>query len=230
MTATATATAIMAAIDMMTTTKSPSSRRTCRKGMTLVEAMISTVIVGVMIAMVLHTFGSVAKGRRIQVDREVAAALARQLLSEVVQASYEDTGSSPDFGRESSEGGSSRAKCDDVDDYHNWSASPPEAKDGTEIGHLDGWARSVSVVYVNPANLSASGSDQGLKRVTVTVTDPRGATTSVVALRSEGGAYDLESTSENTYVTWIGVELQVGTDNRARIASGANVLNLVTVE
>ena len=198
--------------------------------MTLVEAMISTVIVGVMIAMVLHTFGSAAKGRRIQVDREVAAALARHLLSEVVQASYEDTGGSPDFGRESSENGSSRAKCDDVDDYHGWSASPPEAKDGTELDNLDGWTRSVSVAYVAPSSLNPSGSDEGLKRITVTVTDPRGAVTSLVALRSDGGAYDQESTSGSTYVTWIGVELQVGTDNRARIASGANVLNLVALE
>jgi len=198
--------------------------------MTLVEAMISTVIVGVMIAMVLHTFGSVAKGRRIQVDREVGAALARQLLSEVVQASYKDTGSSPVFGREASESGSSRATWDDVDDYDGWSASPPEGKDGSEIDHLDGWTRSVSVAYVDPSDLGTSGSDEGLKRVTVTVTDPRGAETSVAALRSEGGAYDQESESGSTYVTWIGVELQVGTDDRARIASGANVLNLVTVE
>ena len=201
-----------------------------RGGMSLVEAMISTVIVGVMIAMVLHTFGATAKGRRIRVGRNVGAALARQLLSEVIQAGYEDPDGSPVFGPEASEGGPTRAKWDDVDDYHGWSASPPEAKDGTVASHLTGWSRSVSVVYVDPDDLSTGGQDDGLKRITVTVTAPGGATVSLTALRSSSGAYDQESVPAGTYVTWVGLELQVGSDSQAKIASGTNVLNLVTSE
>ena len=89
------------------------------------------------------------------------------------------------FGTESGEGTSNRADFDDVDDYHDWSQSPPQRRDGTVIPDLNGWGRSVAVQWVNPTNLSQTlGSDQGAKRMTVTVTHNGRPVASVFAFRT----------------------------------------------
>ena len=57
-----------------------------------------------------------------------------------------------------------------MDDFHNWSESPPQFANGTPMPDLAEWRRSVEVVWVNPADLSqTSASDLGVKRITVTV-------------------------------------------------------------
>jgi hypothetical protein len=116
------------------------------------------------------------------------------------------------WGPESPEQSNVRADWDDVDDYDGWSASPPEAKDGTELTEFTGWSRAVTVEYVAPAKPGtvAVGGDQGVKRVTVVVTDPRGAQTTLVGLRGATGAYEQEVTATKTYVSWVGLDLQLG--------------------
>ena len=199
-----------------------------RGGLTLVEAMFSIVIVGTVIVMALHTFGSVARGRQIVAVRHIGSALGRQLMSEVLQNRYEEPDDTPAFGPEGAESLASRADYDDVDDYHGWSASPPETKEGSAIPDLDGWRRSVSVQYVDPDAVdTVVGSDRGLKRITVTVTDPKGVEITHASLRGSSSAYDREAAAPTPYVAWVGVELQVGSEGSARIVSGTNPLNQV---
>ncbi len=121
------------------------------------------------------------------------------------------------IGIDDSEGTSNRTDFDDVDDYHGWSASPPEAKDGTALADYTGWTRSVTVEYVNPLQPggTAVGSDNGAKRITVTVTDPRGSETKLIGVRTNVGAHQQESSATKTYVSWIELDLQIGEDNAA---------------
>ena len=72
-----------------------------------------------------------------------------------------------------------------------------------------------------------TGSDQGLKRVTVTATSPAGKTSTLVALRSEGSIYDQQPESETTYVSAVGVEIQLGISEATRVSSGTSILNPV---
>ena len=138
---------------------------------TLVEVMMSVIIVGVMFAAALNTVGSARVGEYKIVGRNRGLLLAQDLMAEILQQAYDDPNGSVVFGAESGEGTSNRTDFDDVDDYHAWSKSPPQRKDGTVIPNLDGWERSVAVVWVNPDDLSQTvGSDQGAKRMTVTVT------------------------------------------------------------
>jgi len=152
---------------------------------TLVEATVSIFIVGVMVVAALSTVGATRLGEYKLGERCRALPLAQGLLAEVLQQSYEDPNGSAAFGTESGEGTASRTDFDDVDDYHNWSASPPQNQDGTEMSDLSGWLRSVQVGWVNPTNLSqTAGSDQGVKRITVTVKHDGVPVASLTAFRT----------------------------------------------
>jgi len=196
--------------------------------MSLVELVISSLIVSVMLVAALSAVGASARGNRTFCQQCVGANLARQLMAEALQGRYREPEDTPAFGRESGEDAAARAAWDDVDDYHKWSASPPEAKDGTPLDHADGWTRQVVVEYVRMADPTrTTSSDEGLKRITVTAISPEGKPTVLQALRSEKSIYDQQPKTETTYVSWVGVELQIGSTDAARVASGTNLLNLL---
>ena len=84
--------------------------------------------------------------------------------------------------------------------------------------------------YVLPTDLnSTSATDEGVKLITVTVVDPFGNTSSMAAIRSDTGLADQAPSVETTFVTWAGVEIQLGTESGDRVVSGTNILNKVPV-
>ena len=87
-------------------------------GFSLVEAMVSAGIVGVMLVASVNLLGSAARTRVADNNRRAASLLAQQLMSEVQQHAYKDESlTALLFGPELGE--DSRAKYDDVDDYNN---------------------------------------------------------------------------------------------------------------
>ena len=75
---------------------------------------------------------------------------------------------------------------DDIDDFSNWSESPPQYADGDPITGYTGWTRAVKVESVTVADPAVvSGSRTGLVRVTVTVTTRRGKQVVLSALRAD---------------------------------------------
>jgi MSHA pilin protein MshD len=194
-----------------------------RTGLTLVEAVLACVIVATMIVAALGAVGGAARGRLAQKNQSRAQALAGQLLSEIMQFSYRDPGDNPGFGPEP---GETRATFNDVDDYHALAESPPTGRAGESLPGFTGWKRSTRVEYVDPTLLSVIlGADSGLKRITVTVSSPTGAVTSLSAFRSANGVFDKNVTSQTAYTSWAGVTLQLGTDSNTRVVSGAVPLN-----
>ncbi len=205
--------------------KSNKSSPTAGRGFTLIEATIAIVIVSVMLVTSLHTFGSLARGRQIVAERYSAAGLASQLISEIVLNSYDEPNETFAFGPEASETGGTRVNFDDVDDYHGWTASPPQENDGTAISGLTDWQRSVTVQYVSATDPNtASGTDQGLKQITVTVTHPDGPLASMTCLQTSSGRGKTVG-PQTDYVKWVGVELQIGPNGRTRVDFGTNLLN-----
>ena len=94
-------------------------------------------------------------------------------MSEVLRASYEDPDDNVTFGVEADEllAGTTRAVFDDVDDYHGWSSASIEDRSGGALAGGASWAQSVTVELVVPVNPgTVSGTDLGLKRITVTIT------------------------------------------------------------
>ncbi len=146
-----------------------------RPGLSLVEVVISTLIVGLMIVPALQSTSSALRASREISRHGQGVGLAESLMAEILQTEYQEPDDTPEFGIEGSEDPANsgpRTLWDDVDDYFLWDASPPRAKDGTPLPNLDGWRRTVRVVNVDPDNLSAvlaDNDDQGVKRITVTV-------------------------------------------------------------
>ena len=122
----------------------PPARRRTRRGMTLIEAVISMMIVAVMMVAALQTVGTTARHRQAQASLRRGPALARDLISEILPNRYVDADAGAVFGPETGEAVSgNRAGFDDVDDYHGWAESTIQAKDGTALSDLAGWSRSV---------------------------------------------------------------------------------------
>ena len=196
-----------------------------RNGLTLVEVMVSTLLVGVVLVAAMNTVGGVLKTRNIAVEVQVGPALARNLMSEVLQNAFTDP-EEPDgpIGTDTGESGATRADFDDVDDYNGWNSSSPVKSDGTSLGYGDGWQRQVSVSFVNPDTLTTSGSDTGLKSVTVTVTPSVGNPTIIQALRSRLGSAERLPSFDRTFVTGAQIELQTS-DTATDIVSGTSIKN-----
>ena len=151
----------------------------------LAETVVSVALVGGLLVVALTTVGDTTLGRQRLSDRGQGSLLAQDLMSEILRQPYEDPNDTPTFGAEASESTGSRAGFDDVDDYTAWSASPPQKKDGTQMPDRTGWQRAVTVEFVDPDNLTTVvGSDQGVKRIAVTVSRNDVVVSSLVAVRT----------------------------------------------
>ena len=185
-------------------------------------------VVAVMLVAALRTVGSSARARQIQASCRRGPALARELISEILPAHYADPNETPVFGIEETEDASVRSTFDDVDDYHGWSSCPPCSRDGAVIPNFVGWRRTVAVQCVDPDDVTGTAvSDMGLKRIIVTVTDPQGRQSVMSALRSNRGVYEQRPSEETTYVSWVGVRLQIGGNTHNGVVSAANPLNRI---
>jgi MSHA pilin protein MshD len=144
--------------------------RYCRRGLTLIEVMASTMIVSMMAVATLNALGAATKSSDSIGNRAIAAGLADDLMAEIIQQPYSDPDGSAVFGRESGESASPRSVFDDVDDYNGWTTSPPQYRDGTAIPDRTNWRQSVSITRVSPTSpTTTSGTDLGAKRIRVTV-------------------------------------------------------------
>ena len=152
----------------------------------LVEVMITIVIIGGMFVAAMHTLGAARLGQRQTTDRARAHMLAQALMDEILRQAYEEPNGDPLLGLEADEGlDGTRSSFDDVDDYDGWSGSPPRARDGRTIAGFELWQRVVTVEFVEPTLPSTTATqDAGLKRIRVAVKRGAATVTEMVALRS----------------------------------------------
>jgi prepilin-type N-terminal cleavage/methylation domain-containing protein len=197
------------------------------RAFTLVESVVAIAIVGIMISAALAAIGASAGAQKVGIKKRQAVQLGNDLLAEIEQYPYEDPDANPTFGVDAGETSGSRPTYDDVDDYNGYSESPPEDSSGSAYSAYSGWTRQVSVQYVNGTDLGVSATDLGLKKITVTVTDPNGAQTSLYTLRSSYSQREVEPTSETTYVGGVTIELRAGESSGGTIVSSATPLNLI---
>ncbi len=159
--------------------------RSGQDGFSLVEAMISVLVVAVIVVAAMHTVGGSQAAQLKSAQRDLALMLAEDLMDEIMLGQYEEPVDPPNFGRESGESGSRRDLWDDVDDYDGWSASPPEHRDGTAIPNADSFTRQVEIVFLDPNDLvNTVVTDQGIKRVRVTVKHGDRALVTLTAVRT----------------------------------------------
>ena len=149
----------------------PARRGNRRAGISLVETVVSTLLVGILMTTSLQTVGMSLRQQMTSTQNVIAAALANGLMSEIVTQSYmEPSATVSIITRESGESGSSRAAYDDVDDYHGWTETPPKTREDIVLTTYTGWQRTVSVIWVNANDVSLpAGTDARVKKITVTV-------------------------------------------------------------
>ena len=78
--------------------------RPTRPALSMVEVMISTVIVGVLIAAALNTVGASKRGQLSNANHRIGQLLAQELMSEILPQMYEEPDMTPLFGPEAPEG------------------------------------------------------------------------------------------------------------------------------
>lgn len=142
-----------------------------RHGFTLVEMVICILLVSTVFAVAMNTVGASRTMMFRVADRAAADALAGQMIAEVLALPYwspvHHAGMGPNS-QEAAEG--DRSKFDDVDDYHNWAATPPQLKDGTELTDHAGLTRAVKTPWVDPTDFTTERNyETGVKRITVQV-------------------------------------------------------------
>lgn len=166
--------------------------RGARRGFSLVEATICTVLVAILFGAAVQAVGLSATVQFKAADRARGRALARALLNEAIGQKYSAASAAPAtpfdllLGPTTAARAGDRTGFDDVDDYRNYSDAPPVNRDGSAIPGADAYVRRVAVTYVNPLDPTQSSvSDTGVKRVTVEVTHNGQTVARVTALRCD---------------------------------------------
>lgn len=165
------------------------SRR--RRGLTLMEVAISSLLVATVLLTSLTTTANWRRFHHTTLERETSRRLANELISEIVSTSFIDPAQASPiaFGREAGEGSSNRTSWDDVDDYHGSIENSVQDKSGNIIAAAVGYTRSVTISAASATNdapgyaVSANVS-QPLRRIVVSVTGPSGASTTLTCLKS----------------------------------------------
>jgi Tfp pilus assembly protein PilV len=194
----------------------PPRLRNCG-GSSLVEVVVSTLLISVVLLGALEVVGSAARGVRIASTQADARLLAESMLAEVLAVSYEDPDASTAvaFGVETNESAnpSTRVAFDDVDDYDGWLEQDGIAsRDGLQQRLMPGWRRSVHVQHIawdDPTSTKADGDDQDVKRIFVEVTDPEGNRTYCYAIRSASGAVEQPLGVDTDVTTAVSVAVEV---------------------
>ncbi len=188
------------------------------RGTSMIEVIISTLLIGLVMVGALDVVGGALLTARLGSEQIDGRMLAASLMAEILAMPYEDAdGTAPvDFGIESDEplSPANRAMFDDLDDYRNWTETPPTKNDGSALVGASGWTRSVEIKKLEENDPTQSrndnASDKGSRRVTVTATSPGGETTLLQAIRCKVGAMEQSPAVDATYVTQVGITLDAG--------------------
>jgi prepilin-type N-terminal cleavage/methylation domain-containing protein len=147
-----------------------------RPAFSLIEVVVSIAVVSIMMVGTLQAVSASLKTQSVAFERAQGLFLAQDLMAEIQQQRYAEPNQIPVlFGPETGEVSLTqpavRTNLDDVDDYFNWTDSPPHARDGTALAGFDAnWTRTSAVTWINPDTGSTSLAETGVKRITVTVT------------------------------------------------------------
>jgi len=150
-----------------------------QSGVTLVELIITIVVLGIAIAGVVGAF-AVISGRSADPLNQTRAITLSQLYMDEILTRYYDESTPVGGGKVPSAevdcasagpDGETRPTFDDADDYNGLADAPPADSSGTSLSGYGGFSVSVSVAC---AGSEVSVAEEDAKRVDITVTDPSG--------------------------------------------------------
>jgi prepilin-type N-terminal cleavage/methylation domain-containing protein len=159
-----------------------------RSAFTLVEVLMTILVISVGLVASMRAMPVLIEVSRATHEQLLAQQLAGEMLAEISMLPYEDPNTTPGFGPESGEATTTRADFDDIDDYHGWTESPPQRKDGSLVPDADGFTRSVTVQNVLTSDFTTAVSNGGsdAKRIIIRVTLPGMSDVTVTTVRLRG--------------------------------------------
>lgn len=162
-----------------------------RRGLTLMEVAISSLLVATVLITSLTTTANWRRFHFQTFERETVNRLANELVSEILSTSFIDPAlTTPGaFAREAGEGTSNRATWDDLDDYHGSVETTIADKTGNVISFTSGYTRTVTISAATltgeaPGYVASLDINQNLRLISVTVTGPGGVSATVRSLKS----------------------------------------------
>ncbi|QDV54041.1 type IV pilus modification PilV family protein [Gimesia fumaroli] len=164
-------------------------QRSRRNGLTLVESLVSVTITAIAGVALFSAIGASLGASYSSLNHNVGTGLTDQMLEELSAVRFP---TSSDTRPHST---ANRKDFDDLDDYHNWSDSPPSSKNGYPLGQepvtilerylitrpsllipdtsfLDRLSREVTVERIRHDSSSGwvvTNDETGFRRVTVTI-------------------------------------------------------------
>ncbi len=144
------------------------ARRPHSHGFTLIEAAITTAIVGIAFASVLELFSACTRQNKVASNGTVAMMLAQHIQETMVALPFTDP--SPLTATFGAESGESLATYDDVDDFNGQTFNPPIDASRHTIDELAQYSQTITVTNVNHARPSVAGTAGSAVRVRVTIT------------------------------------------------------------
>ncbi|MEO1584643.1 MAG: hypothetical protein AAFR96_08735 [Planctomycetota bacterium] len=172
-----------------------------RRGIALVEAVLSVALVGGLLVASIALLSSTLAESRVGSDRSFGRSLASGLVEEIslLPVVAEDLRSASaieeatneiakELGVTAEELVTTRLLFDEVVDYAGYTSAPPRFADGTPIPGTDGWTRSVEITEVSPAYIEGeAAADTGVYRVRVEATKAGRIAGEIIFYRSLAG-------------------------------------------
>lgn len=141
-----------------------------RTGFTLAESLLAVTLLAVGVVAITMPFTAGAQNEQDDVRRTLGAALAQEMMEEILAKPFNDPDGPSAPGPETGE--SSRAAFDNIDDYHSYDEPAGSVTDayGSALSEkgATGLSRHVSVVYVYVAGQDI-GESPTFARITVEV-------------------------------------------------------------
>ena len=136
----------------------------CKRAFTLIELLITIVLVGIVLLALIMSFHESLKSLERQKDLLSANLLSEDLMNEIRSKQYVP---SPPSG-----GSNNRVIFNDVDDYAGWSETPPKTIKGGILSNYIGFTRRVFVANVSNDFISPAPTNTAVfKRITVVVSN-----------------------------------------------------------
>lgn len=148
-----------------------------QRGLTLIELILSMVVLGIGIAFFLSAFGSSLRTSADPMQRKQALAIAESMLHEITAKAF----ANPAGGFTGAAIQANRALFDDIGDYHGFATTGIHTIDGSAIASLSGYDVSVTVAAAALGTVPAADA----RLITVTVQYAGGS----VSLSSYRAAY-----------------------------------------
>ncbi|MBN1844388.1 MAG: hypothetical protein JW810_01810 [Sedimentisphaerales bacterium] len=140
-------------------------------GLCYTEVLMACLLIAVLFVSAMRLFANLGRSQQGVDQQDIARRLALEMITEIKTKAYADPVNDPEFGPGPDEAAvGSRSAFDDIDDYHGWSAGPPQDAQGNELPDGSGYTRGVQVCWVQANDFSQpAAAEEGFKRVTITV-------------------------------------------------------------